>query len=91
VDASQGVEAVKTSIELHIGCGGVVSLAHEVWRCAKCGASPVPVTEIDLITGKAAEERTEKECPDCRRIAEEDGDILPPACFAHGGSPKTSR
>lgn len=30
-------------------------------------------------------------CPDCRRIAEEDGDILPPACPAHGGPPEVSR
>ena len=57
----------------------------------KCEASSVPVTRIDLITGKGAEERTEEECPDCRRIAEEDGDILPPACFAHGGPPEVSR
>jgi len=28
-----------------------------------------------------------QECVDCRRIAEADGDILPPACPAHGGSP----
>jgi len=24
-------------------------------------------------------------CPDCKQLAEEDGDILPPACAAHGG------
>ena len=27
-------------------------------------------------------------CPDCKRLAEEDGDILPPACAAHGGPPE---
>lgn len=26
-----------------------------------------------------------KDCDDCKRIAQEDGDILPPACPAHGG------
>lgn len=77
MEGAQGVEAVKTPLEIHIGCGGVVSLVHEVWRCKACGASPVPVTEI--------------ECPDCRRIAEKDGDILPPACFAHGGPPEAPR
>lgn len=27
------------------------------------------------------------ECPHCQQIAEADGDILPPACPAHGGRP----
>lgn len=31
-----------------------------------------------------------QECVDCRRIAEADGDILPPACPAHGGSPSVA-
>ena len=68
------MEAVNKPIEIHIGCGGSVSLVHEVWRCEKCNAAPVPVTETRI------------ECLDCMRIAEEDGDILPPACAAHGGT-----
>lgn len=47
---------------------------------------PTPVTYIDLLTGQAVDEGAEW-CPDCKRLAEEDGDILPPACAAHGGPP----
>lgn len=31
------------AVEIHIGCGGVVKLGHDAWRCAKCGAASVPV------------------------------------------------
>jgi hypothetical protein len=32
-----------------------------------------------------------RHCADCARIAEEDGDILPPACERHGGRPPAKR
>ena len=47
-----------------------------------------PFTFIDLLTGQPVEEGAEW-CPDCKRLAEEDRDILPPACAAHGGPPET--
>lgn len=79
------------SNEVHSGCGESVVLAHEVWRGKKCGAVRVPVTApVDLLTGEVVDEGAEG-CPDCARIAEEDGDILPPACAAHGGSPGLPR
>jgi len=42
------------------------------------------VTYVDLLTGQPVTEDAEW-CPDCKRLAEDDGDILPPACAAHGG------
>lgn len=47
-----------------------------------------PVTYIDILTGQTVDEEAGEWCPDCKRIAEEDGDILPPACAVHGGSPE---
>lgn len=32
-------------------------------------------------------QRDEAACLDCARVAKADGDILPPACVAHGGRP----
>jgi hypothetical protein len=32
--------------EVHRGCGGTVRLVHEVWRCDRCGAAPVPITDV---------------------------------------------
>jgi len=49
-------------------------------------AAVQPLTFIDLRTGQPVEEDATW-CPDCKRLAEEDGDILPPACAAHGGPP----
>lgn len=49
-----------------------------------------PVTYVDLLTGQPVAEDAEW-CPDCKRLAEEDGDILPPACAAHGGRPGHTR
>ncbi len=37
---------------------------------------------------KLAVDNDPEHCGECVRIAEADGDILPPACKAHGGSPQ---
>jgi len=42
------------------------------------------VAYVDLISGEIGDG---PDCPDCRRLAEEDGDILPPACDVHRESP----
>ncbi len=34
---------VTKPVEIHVNCGGIVALSHDVWRCRKCGAAPVPV------------------------------------------------
>lgn len=33
--------------ERHVGCGGRVVLGHEAWSCQACGASPVPVDDVE--------------------------------------------
>lgn len=36
-----------TAIEIHLHCGGVVVLDHEVWRCRKCRKAPIAVHETE--------------------------------------------
>jgi hypothetical protein len=35
-------------IEIHEGCGGIVKLGHERWRCLKCGAAPLSIAAVSI-------------------------------------------
>lgn len=44
--------ATLTVLEVHIGCGGIVRLSHDSWRCATCGAT-CSVHETESISAAA--------------------------------------
>ncbi len=67
--------------------GTIVSLI----RCGLLEGDPRDIAaatrgELRPVTWTQEDERA-LDCAECLRIAEEDGDILPPACEGHGGAP----
>lgn len=68
-----------TLIEIHNGCGGIVKLQHEVWRCLKCGAGPLGIHAVSVgCTHKECGNMDEVGiCADTARALREDAETQP--------------
>ena len=79
-EGTSGSTRYRFEVPLRVGAGETVSMGLK----NDGGWSLKP--KIGMFVGVNAPPVTSsEECADCRRIAEDDGDILSPACHAHGG------